>query len=271
MINIPSPSVAKRSAFLGAVFALPLLGAITAEAAPITIISDDWSSYEVGTPTSAIDPTVKWAIKSGSFAADGSSVGNVSPEAGSLNFGTASGTSIEIDLRPVEVGTPVTVSFSLRQKNGASGNYAFSFGFRNEAEGKSYMENATLNSGFYGGTSGFHSYDSTGLLIAGAEGFYLNTNGAPQTLSITFDPNLGVTVTKDEIVVAQWNNFHGLDSVDKFTLTSSGVVSWFVDDFEVVATVPEPHAVAVLGGAGLFLGLARLRKRLLSGRNLNRD
>jgi hypothetical protein len=181
-----------------------------------------------------------WVVDSGVFAADGSSIGNVSPRAGWLNFGTAGGTQIHLDLDNVVDNTPITVKFLLMQPNGAAGSgYIFKMGLMDTDSGEVYYENATLSTGFYG-TSGFHGYNSSGELVAGTAGEALD-NGV-MWMEMRFDPETGVEIYKNNVLVASWTNFKNLTKVDRLILNNgNGAVSWFVDGVEVYAVNYEPQ------------------------------
>jgi hypothetical protein len=180
-----------------------------------------------------------WTVDSGTFAADGSAIGNYygSAGAGMLAFGTAAGTKIHLDFASTNT-IATTIDFDFFQSNCAYPSaYNFTFEVAETTSGLSYPIYGYLETGYYG-TSGFNSYTSTGAYAAGTSGACL-LNGW-QHVKITFDPTTGVQMYYGGTLVSSFTNFKNLTKIDRLSLTNTGgTVSWFVDNVVITAASAE--------------------------------
>lgn len=279
------------SRFLNLFVVVSLMLVVAGSANAAVIFSDNWNDGTVLGPAVAA-PGVDWTVESGRHSA--TAFGNwyqgtaegwafFGAETGKLMFDTEQSSRISVNFGASN--GPVEAHFKLGQANGASGaSYMFKFGFKNTALGKTYEERATLNPGYFG-ASGFTKWvnygsyqnedDGNWNVWAGEPGKALQ-NGTPGAagwdyLKLMFDPATGVQVwqaidndgTKsydDPSLtwgkVAEWANWKGLASVDQFYLENGTVVSWKVDDVEIV---PEPSSILALaaGMAGMIGAVRR--------------
>lgn len=218
------------------------------------VVSDD---FEDGDYTA--NPA--WSVHTGVFTADGTEIdGNYRPTDhladpstdpndayfGQLAFGTTAYTEIAIDWNgqgadPL-MDNVVTISFKLMQTNSTDASFKFNVAVEEQGVGF-YDWEMSPNATIYGGVSGFMSYAWDGgqqeyIKFYGVAGQNLNQNRAYQEITIKFDPLTGVKYYKDDVLVGQWPNFNDLSTLDKITLWHDGIVSWFLDDFQVKVEQP---------------------------------
>jgi hypothetical protein len=200
----------------------------------------------------------QWTVDSGPFSVVDEQLEFIDPNAAiHLDFGGTYG---------VENYSSVEIVFTLRQNISLGSSTSLKFGLFDTKSGQGYVENAVLSGGFYPAigdpddpddpndpyfaASGFNSYDANGDLLPGTAGeSIISTFAHNEVFSIRFEafgPTSGITVRKNKRLMAQWPNFLGLTSVDRFTIQKDGndeLITWIVDDVkvyaELVADAPE--------------------------------
>jgi hypothetical protein len=199
-----------------------------------------------------------------SFAPDSSAAGTswtvtsgtVDILAGYAAKPSLNGGAMSISFGTVAANTAATVSFKLTNYHQTGASYRTTVALTDSTTGLSYVETASPNAGYYG-TSGFHSYNNSGTLIAGASGAAISISGW-DLMEFSFDPTSGVTLKQNGTLVASWSNYNNLTKVDTFSFSVLDGAPFLMYDVTVNATlVPEP-GTALLGGLGL---LALLRRR----------
>ena len=202
------------------------------------LFSDNFSGNTVNPPTFAED-NAKWVIDSGAFKADGTAVdGNYQPTAGELNFGTAAGTKIHVDLAGSKKFA--SLEFNLRHSNGTHANYLFTIRVEDlTVAGSFYDIKMSLNPGYFG-TTGFALYANKALTVLGVKGNAIQQGGAIfETLRLEFDPVGGLMLRKNGIEVLNAPNSLKLTKINRISLINeSGTVSYFVDNVQMDGNVP---------------------------------
>jgi hypothetical protein len=176
----------------------------------------------------------QWTVDEGTFDASSGAMEVTEPNSAiHLDFG---GTYGVVNYSSTEV------VFTARQNMTTGFSKVLKFGLYDTYSGQGYTESAALWSGYYG-SSGFHSYDPNGVMIPGtADESMVSTFAHDEVFSIRFEafgPTAGITVRKNKRIMAQWPNFLGLTSVDRFTIQKDDddSITWTIDDVKVYAEI----------------------------------
>ena len=145
------------------------------------------------------------------------------------------GGGMSISFGTVAPNTSATVSFKLANLDGTTAGYLCNFALSDSTAGLSYVQSASPNAGYYG-TSGFHSYNNSGTLIAGASGAAISESGW-HLMEFSFSPTSGVTLKQNGVLVASWSNFLNLTKVDTFSFSVPTLASFVMYDVTVKAAL----------------------------------
>ena len=145
------------------------------------------------------------------------------------------GGGMSISFGTVAPNTSATVSFKLGNIFGAAGSYLTAVALSDSATGQSYVQSASPNPLYYG-TSGFHSYNNSGTLIAGASGAAISTSGW-DLMEFSFSPTSGVTLKQNGVLVASWSNYLNLTKVDTFSFSVLNDAPFGIYDVTVKAAL----------------------------------
>ncbi|MCC6580439.1 MAG: DUF4838 domain-containing protein [Phycisphaeraceae bacterium] len=223
-----------------------------------TVVEDDFSANQVGvtatdgviTPRQAGEGIV-WKVLGGQFSSNGAAVGNYRCVAGELNFSPKPGAAITLPFGSKIEGDAV-ISFKLRQADGAGGGQFFVHVTDNRQ--RVYQISLSPSPTYQGSPpkqSGILLYQTPtkNSYQLGQLGAHLNRDGAFQTLTLTFSPKTGFTLSSSvypEGPILAFGNLHFSNYLTQLTLThDGGGISWFVDDVRVqVATLTAKEAAA---------------------------
>ena len=255
--------------FLNVILVVSLVLIMACSAGAQTVLfSDDFNSSLVQAP---------WVVDSGAVSADASNppAGFLRPVSGTLMLSPDSVSAIHVGFGTTT--TPVEADFKIYQSNACMGSYWHcEFGFTDAGSGNSYKELANMNSACYG-PSGFMSYSTNGDFVGGAPGYSLTNSW--NYMKLIFDPSSGVQVWEalssssnlaysdpslTYAKVASWSNFKNLTSVNQFYMNNGdGVVSFNVDDVQILGGTPVPEPGSLLAiGSGFLMLLGIRRKRI---------
>lgn len=231
-----------RVSFPAAIVAIGIFAAFS----PAATITDDFSDAN-----HTANPA--WTVVSGSFDAS----------AQELQFGTASGTRIRLDT--AAAAGAATLTLDLRKSTNTQANYLFQVQLIDTDTGNYTILQASPNPGYFGSTGmRLQHWDGPENLyeqVFGPAGLELLDDTDYHTISLSFDPGTGTSVTYDSQSFSVGNApAFALNKVDRIELIGGGGgdINWYVDNVSFTA-VPEPASTAALAAAGLLLSSRRRR------------